>query len=38
LIAEHAIKGFKSHHPTVQGFHPHDRMAWPIYKVIADHA
>jgi hypothetical protein len=37
LIAEHAIKGFKFH-PTVQGFHPYDRMAWPIYEVIAEHA
>jgi len=36
LIAEHAIKGFKFH-PTVQGFHPYDRMAWPIYEVIAEH-
>ena len=37
LIADHAIKGFKFH-PTVQGFHPYDRMAWPIYEVIAEHA
>jgi predicted TIM-barrel fold metal-dependent hydrolase len=36
LVAEHGAKGFKFH-PTVQGFHPNDRMAWPIYEVIADH-
>ncbi len=33
LIEEHGVKGFKFH-PTVQGFHPYDRMAWPIYEVI----
>jgi len=37
LIEEHGVKGFKFH-PTVQGFHPYDRMAWPIYEVIAEHA
>jgi uncharacterized protein len=36
LIEEHGIKGFKFH-PTVQGFHPYDRMAWPLYEVIAEH-
>ncbi len=36
LIEEHGVKGFKFH-PTVQGFHPYDRMAWPIYEVIAEH-
>jgi len=30
------VKGFKFH-PTVQGFHPNDRMAWPIYEVINGH-
>ncbi len=35
LIEEHGVKGFKFH-PTVQGFHPYDRMAWPIYEVIAE--
>ena len=33
LITEHGVKGFKFH-PTVQGFYPYDRMAWPIYEVI----
>ena len=36
LIEEHGVKGFKFH-PTTQGFHPYDRMAWPIYEVIAEH-
>ena len=36
LIEEHGVKGFKFH-PTVQGFLPYDRMAWPIYEVIAEH-
>ena len=36
LIKEHNIKGFKFH-PTVQGFHPNDKMAWPIYEVINAH-
>ena len=33
LIKEDGIKGFKFH-PTVQGYHPYDKMAWPIYEVI----
>jgi hypothetical protein len=36
LIEEHGVKGFKFH-PTVQGFYPHDKMAWPLYEVIAEH-
>ena len=36
LIEEHGIKGFKFH-PTVQGYHPYDKMAWPIYEVINAH-
>ena len=36
LITEHGVKGFKFH-PTVQGFYPYDKMAWPIYEVIAEH-
>ena len=34
LIEEEGVKGFKFH-PTVQDFLPYDRMAWPIYDVIA---
>jgi uncharacterized protein len=33
LITDYGVKGFKFH-PTVQGYHPHDRMAWPLYEVI----
>jgi len=36
LIEEQGVRGFKFH-PTVQGFEPYDRMAWPIYEVIAEH-
>jgi len=36
LIKEEGIKGFKFH-PTVQGYHPYDKMAWPIYEVINHH-
>ena len=36
LIKEHGVKGFKFH-PTVQSFHPYDKMAWPIYEVINAH-
>ena len=36
LIKERNVKGFKFH-PTVQGFHPNDKMAWPIYEVINAH-
>ena len=36
LIEEYGVKGFKFH-PTVQGFHPQDRMAWPLYEVIAEY-
>ena len=36
LIEEHGVRGFKFH-PTVQGFHPYDRMAWPIYEVINEY-
>ena len=36
MIEEYRVKGFKFH-PTMQGFEPSDRMAWPIYEVIAEH-
>ena len=35
LIAEHGVKGFKFH-PNVQAFFPDDRMAYPLYEVIAE--
>ena len=36
LIEDYGVKGFKFH-PTVQGFEPADRMAWPIYEVINEY-
>jgi uncharacterized protein len=36
LIQEFGIKGFKFH-PPIQDYHPADRMAWPLYEVIAEH-
>jgi predicted TIM-barrel fold metal-dependent hydrolase len=36
LISEYGIKGFKLH-PPIQNFDPRDRMAWPLYEVIAEH-
>lgn len=36
LIEEHGVKGFKFH-PTVQGFYPYEKFAWPLYEVIAEH-
>jgi len=36
LIADGIIKGFKFH-PTTQGFFPNDRLAYPLYEVIAEH-
>jgi uncharacterized protein len=36
LIKEWGVKGFKFH-PTMQGCYPQDKMAWPIYEVIAEH-
>jgi predicted TIM-barrel fold metal-dependent hydrolase len=36
LIANHGVRGFKFH-PPLQDFHPADRMAYPLYEVIAEH-
>lgn len=36
LITEYGVRGFKFH-PTVQGFLPYDRCAWPLYEVIAEY-
>ena len=36
LITEHGVRGFKFH-PNAQGFFPNDRMAYPLYEVIAEH-
>lgn len=35
LVAEYGVKGFKFH-PTMQGFYPNDRMAYPLYEAIED--
>jgi predicted TIM-barrel fold metal-dependent hydrolase len=35
LVEEHGVRGFKFH-PTFQGFFANDRMAYPIYEVIAE--
>jgi predicted TIM-barrel fold metal-dependent hydrolase len=36
LIKDGVIRGFKFH-PTSQGFFPNDRMAYPLYELIAEH-
>jgi uncharacterized protein len=36
LITEFGVRGFKFH-PSTQGFYPNDRMAYPLYEVIASH-
>jgi predicted TIM-barrel fold metal-dependent hydrolase len=35
LINEYGVKGFKFH-PSVQEFFPNDRLAYPLYEVIAE--
>jgi predicted TIM-barrel fold metal-dependent hydrolase len=36
LIADYDVRGFKFH-PSLQRFFPDDRMAYPLYEVIAEH-
>ena len=36
LIENYGVRGFKFHH-IMQNCDPADRMAWPIYEVIAEH-
>ena len=36
LIKSNGVRGFKFH-PTVQSFFANDRMAYPLYEVIAEH-
>ncbi|MEX0426104.1 amidohydrolase family protein [Nocardioides sp. DS6] len=36
LIEEYGVRGFKFH-PNSQGFFPNDRLAYPLYEVIAEH-
>ena len=35
LAAEHGVRGFKFH-PSLQAFHPNDRIAYPLYEVIEE--
>jgi len=35
LISQYGVKGFKFH-PSVQDFYPNDRLAYPLYEVIAE--
>jgi uncharacterized protein len=35
LIDEYGVRGFKFH-PSTQEFYPNDRMAYPLYEVIAE--
>ena len=35
LIKDHGVRGFKFH-PSVQDFFPNDRVAYPLYEVIAE--
>jgi predicted TIM-barrel fold metal-dependent hydrolase len=35
LIKDHGVRGFKFH-PQVQDFAPNDRLAYPLYEVIAE--
>ena len=35
LITEHKVRGFKFH-PSVQEFYSNDRLAYPLYEVIAE--
>ena len=36
LVKDGLIRGFKFH-PIAQGFFPNDRLAYPLYEVIAEH-
>jgi predicted TIM-barrel fold metal-dependent hydrolase len=35
LVAEHGVRGFKFH-PSLQGFAPDDRLAYPLYEAIEE--
>ena len=37
LVEEFGVRGFKFH-PTMQGFYPNDRMAYPLYEAIDEAA
>jgi predicted TIM-barrel fold metal-dependent hydrolase len=35
LVTEHGVRGFKFH-PSLQAFHPNDRLAYPLYEAIEE--
>ncbi len=35
LVEEFGVRGFKFH-PSLQGFHPNDRMAYPLYEAVQE--
>ncbi|NUT92740.1 MAG: amidohydrolase [Saccharothrix sp.] len=35
LVEDHGVRGFKFH-PSLQGFAPNDRLAYPLYEVIEE--
>ncbi|HZM76318.1 MAG TPA: amidohydrolase family protein [Candidatus Limnocylindrales bacterium] len=35
LVREHRVRGFKFH-PSLQAFHPNDRMAYPLYEALQE--
>jgi predicted TIM-barrel fold metal-dependent hydrolase len=35
LATAHGVRGFKFH-PSLQAFHPNDRMAYPVYEVLQE--
>lgn len=35
LVENYGVQGFKFH-PTMQGFYPNDRLAYPLYEAIAE--
>jgi predicted TIM-barrel fold metal-dependent hydrolase len=35
LVARHGVRGFKFH-PSLQAFHPNDRMVYPLYEALQE--
>jgi hypothetical protein len=35
LVSDHRVRGFKFH-PSLQAFHPNDRMAYPLYEALQE--
>ncbi|MGH8868209.1 MAG: amidohydrolase family protein [Actinomycetes bacterium] len=36
LVTDYGVRGFKFH-PNTQGFYPNDRVAYPLYEIIAEY-